>query len=67
MLSETVTPNDAPICDMTKIPLHTFLPSVEDCIHIQEEFEILSAIGVLTKSEQAGDDMIDIMAHIHFH
>ena len=116
----------------TKIPLHTFLPSVEDCNHIWEEFEVLIArviceqmeylksvpqhmkhkysdsmrlksetvssvchccqlhtttwscvkvaakwrstaitlllqvpLGVLTKSEQAGDDMIDIMTHIH--
>ena len=35
--------NDAPISDVAKIPLHTFLPSIEECNHIRAEFEVLIA------------------------
>ena len=44
-------PNDAPISDVAKIPLHTFLPSVEDCNHIRSEFEVLIARVISEKME----------------
>ena len=44
-------PNDALICDVTKIPLHTFLPSVNDCNHIREEFKFLIALVICLKME----------------
>lgn len=44
-------PNNAPISDVAKIPLHTSLPSVEECDHIRAEFEILIARVISEKME----------------
>ena len=44
-------PNDVPIADVTKIPLQTFLPSVEECNHIRVEFGVLIARVVVEKME----------------
>ena len=43
--------NNAPISDVAKIPLHTFLPSVEECNHIRAEFEVLIARVITEKME----------------
>jgi len=44
-------PNNAPIADVTKVPLQTFLPSVEECNHIREEFGVLIARVIVEKLE----------------
>ena len=33
--------NDSPIADIATIPLQTFLPSVEDCLSLREDFAVL--------------------------
>ena len=44
-------PNDAPISDVAKIPLHTFLPSVKECNLVRAEFEVLIARVISEKME----------------
>ena len=41
-----------PKADIKKLPLHTFLPSVEDCQHLHKEFVIL-AVRVLVENLSA--------------
>lgn len=43
--------NNAPISDVAKIPLHTFLPSIDECNHIRAEFEVLIARVITEKME----------------
>ena len=43
------SPNDAPIADVGKVLLQTFLPSVGECNHPQEEFRVLIARVIIEK------------------
>ena len=36
-------PNDSPVADIEHLPLHTFLPSAQDCNSLQSEFGTLIA------------------------
>ena len=52
MLSETVSiiekdlPNNAPIADVTTLPLQTFLPLVGECSQLNEEFILIARVIV---------------------
>ena len=44
-------PNDAPIADVTTLPLQTFLPLVGECSQLNEEFRILNARVIVEKMD----------------
>ena len=42
-------PNVAPIADVSKVPLQTFIPSISDCSQLREDFGILIMRVIVNK------------------
>ena len=56
--------NDAPIADVATLPLQTYLPSVEECSQLQEEFGVLIARVIVQKMTYFSELKSVVPSHI---